>query len=126
VIGFEPGAARGAGAFHRLKVRVKGKGRAVSHRTGYSETAAASRSNLARRLTAGEAIAKEVSGGVLDLRVLAVPYRNELGRVSVPVVLEIDGRSLLDRPRSTLPEVWLCLTTPAASRTRSRSPQPST
>jgi hypothetical protein len=36
--------------------------------------------------------------------VLAVPYRNELGRVSVPVVLEIDGRSLLDRPEGgTLP-----------------------
>lgn len=98
VLGFEPGPARGAGAFHRLKVRVKGKGRTVAHRTGYTETPGAARSGLARLLTAGEAIAKEASGGALDVRALAVPYRNELGRVGVPVVLEIDGRSLLDRP----------------------------
>src|SRR5262249_10169429 len=37
ILAFEPLGGRGQGRFHRLKVRVEGKGLTVSHRRGYFE-----------------------------------------------------------------------------------------
>lgn len=96
VLAIEP-VAKGPGKFHRLKVRVKGQGLEVSHRTGYlePETATATVDAQTRRMQAAEAIAKGITGGEIDVRALAVPYRDAQGRVSLPVVLEVDGSSLL-------------------------------
>jgi hypothetical protein len=95
VLALEP-VAKGPGKFHRLKVRVKGRGLEVSHRTGYQEPAATAAVDPgARRLQAAEAIAKGLSGGEIDVRAVAVPYRDAQGRLSLPVVLEVDGQSLL-------------------------------
>jgi VWFA-related protein len=96
VLAIEP-AAKGPGKFHRLKVRVKGRGLEVSHRTGYVEPSAASVAVDAatRRMQAAEAIAKGINGGEIDVTVVAVPYRDAQGRVTLPVVLEVDGGSLL-------------------------------
>ncbi len=98
LLAFEPRQAKGAGAFHRLKVRVKGKGMSVSHRSGYFERQPFTQhTELAKRFEAAEVIAKGVTGGEIDVRALAVPYRAPGGRITLPVVLEVDGKSLLAR-----------------------------
>jgi len=102
LLAFEPSAARGPGHFHKLRVRVKGKGRAVSYRTGYFERSAYSeRPAMARKFEAAEIIAKGLTGGDLDLRVLAVPYHSLEGRVTLPVVLEVSGQTLLSPKAAT-------------------------
>lgn len=103
VLAFEPEAPKGPGKYHKLKVRLKGKGYKVSHRVGYTERSAESSPAL-RRLDAAEAIAKGLSGGAIAIEALALPYRNAEGRVSVPVILQVGGKSLLDRgPGAVLP-----------------------
>jgi VWFA-related protein len=95
VLAIEP-VAKGPGKFHRLKVRVKGRGLDVSHRTGYLEpTAATTVDASAGRMQAAEAIAKGLTGGELDVRAVAVPYRDAQGRVALPVVIEVEGEGLL-------------------------------
>jgi VWFA-related protein len=96
VLAIEPWRRR-PGRFHRLQVRVRAGGGTVSHRTGYIEAPAVRTADAAtRRLQAAEAIAKGLSGGDIALRAVAVPYRDADGRVTLPVVLEIDGATLLD------------------------------
>jgi VWFA-related protein len=95
VLAFEP-APRGPGKFHRLKVRVKTRGLDVGHRAGYLEPAAARVDDpMLRRMQAAEAIAKGLSGGDLDVRLVAVPYRDAQGRLTLPVVVEVDGGRLI-------------------------------
>jgi len=103
VLAFEPDAAKGPGKFHKLKVRLKGRGQKVSYRIGYTE-AAPDASPALRRMEAAEAIAKGMTGGPIAIEALALPYRNADGKVSVPVLLQIDGPSLLERgPGAALP-----------------------
>ena len=47
-------------------------------------------------LQAAEAIAKGLSGGPIALGAVAVPYRNAKGGLSLPVILQIDGRTLAE------------------------------
>lgn len=96
VLAIEP-VSKGPGKFHRLKVRVKGRGLDVSHRTGYVEPApiTALADAQTRRMQAAEAIAKGITGGDIDVRVVAVPYRDAQGKLTLPVVLEVDGASLI-------------------------------
>jgi VWFA-related protein len=99
VLAFEPPDARGAGKFHKLKVKVRGKGLHLSHRSGYFERPPfAERTQMARQFEAAEVIAKGITGGELDVRAMAVPYRSDSGRVTLPVILEVDGTSLLGDP----------------------------
>jgi VWFA-related protein len=96
LLAFEPQAARGPGRHHKLSVRLRKKGLRVSHRSGYFEREAfAQRPALARQFEAAEVIAKGVTGGEIGLRAMAVPYRDTAGRLTLPVVLELDGESLL-------------------------------
>jgi hypothetical protein len=68
----------------------------ISHRSGYLEPDAARAVDpQTRRLRSAEAIAKGISGGDLDVGVVALPYRDARGRLSLPVVVEVDGPSLL-------------------------------
>jgi VWFA-related protein len=97
VLAFEPvdpGSKRDR--LRKLKVRVLRPGLEVSHRRGYVLPGPKREVDpAARQLQAAEAIAKGLSGGPITLRAVAVPYRSARGRVSLPVVLEIDGRALL-------------------------------
>jgi hypothetical protein len=94
VLAIEP-VAKGPGKFHRLKVKVKGRGLEVSHRAGYLEPTAVNADAQTRRMQAAEAIAKGITGGEIVLNVVAVPYRDAQGKVTLPVVLEVDGGSLI-------------------------------
>lgn len=96
LLAFEPQGSKGPGHFHRLRVRVKGKGRDASHRSGYFERAPyKDRTPLARQFEAAEVIAKGAVKGEIEVRAMAVPYGSSGGKVTLPVVLEIDGESLL-------------------------------
>ena len=97
VLAFEPSdAGRKKGQQRKLEVRVKGEGLTVSHRAGYLlPDADKEKDPVNRRLQAAEAIAKGLSGGAIALRAVAVPYRSPTGRTLLPVVLELDGGTLL-------------------------------
>ena len=98
VLAFEPLDPKGKpDRLRRLKVRVRGDGLSVSHRRGY--VIADPRRELSpasAALQAAEAIAKGLSGGAIALGAVAVPYRNAKGRLSLPVILQIDGRALTE------------------------------
>jgi len=96
VLAFQPSAAVGGGKRpRRLEVRVRGRGLAVSHRAAYVAPSISTDGRTdAPEAAAREAIVKGLSGGGLGLEVVALPYRNRDGRLSVPTVLKIDGRSL--------------------------------
>jgi hypothetical protein len=103
LLAFEPQEKRGAGKFHKLKVKVRGKGDGVSHRAGYFERLdETARPALSRRFEAAEVIAKGVTGGPIDLRAIAVPYRTPGGAVAVPVVLETEPGALVAGPDGKL------------------------
>jgi hypothetical protein len=74
---------------------VKRPGLEVSHRAGYVIRDPKATPASVTQLQAAEVIAKGLSGGALRLQALAVPYRGLKGELSLPVVLEIDGESLL-------------------------------
>src|SRR6185295_6601482 len=96
LLAFEPGAQKGGGRFHKLKVKVRRKGLSVSHRSGYLEAMPfAQRAPLVRKLEAAQMIASGVRGGAISVQALAVPYREAQGRPAVAAVLEVDGKSLL-------------------------------
>lgn len=97
VLAFEPADTKGPGKFHKLKVKVRGAGE-VSHRAGFYETSPdLARNPLVQRFQAAEAVIKGVTGGEIGLRTVAVAYRTEDGRLTVPVALHVDGPSLLAR-----------------------------
>jgi VWFA-related protein len=102
VLAFEPQDLHGPGKFHKLKIKLHGKGFKVSHRSGYFERKPfEDQTPLAKRFEAAEIIAKGVTGGEIEVRALAVPYRNAAGRATLPVVLEMDGPSLLGKGKGS-------------------------
>jgi len=97
VLAFEPSdPGKKLDRLRKLKVRVKRDGLEVSHRRGYVLPDPKRAAPLAAgQLQAAEAITKGLSGGPIGLSALAVPYRDAKGRPALPVVLEVDGRTLL-------------------------------
>jgi len=97
VLAFEPlDPTKKLGRLRKLKVRVKRDGFEVSHRRGYViPDPKREAPRVAAQLQAAEAITKGLSGGPIALRAVAVPYRDSKGRSVLPVILEVDGRSLL-------------------------------
>jgi VWFA-related protein len=96
VVAFEPLDPKSKpDRLRRLKIRVRGDGLQVSHRRGYVIADPKREATPATAaLQAAEAIAKGISGGELALKAVSVPYRNGSGGVSLPVILEVDGRRL--------------------------------
>lgn len=98
VLAFEPVASKKKpGELHKLKIKVKRDGLDVSHRSGYTLPDPKLAAAPVRQLQAAEVIAKGLSGGSIGIEALAVPYRGSGGRVSLPVVLQVDGASLLGK-----------------------------
>ena len=96
VLAFEPAETKKkAGELRKLKVKVKRPGLQVSHRAGYTVPDPKAVPAATAQLQAAEVIAKGISGGALRLRAVAVPYRGPQGQVSLPVVLEIEGETLV-------------------------------
>jgi VWFA-related protein len=96
VLAFEPTETKKKpGELRKLKVKVKRPGLQVSHRAGYTIPDAKAATAATTQLQYAEVIAKGISGGALQLRAVAVPYRSPQGQVSLPVVLEIAGEALV-------------------------------
>jgi VWFA-related protein len=95
VIAFEaadPGAREGKP--RSLKVRVRRGGLSVSHRPTYAPPSPVKATDAAVRAQATEAISKGLSGGALRLHLATLPYRDQDGKTSVHVVLQVDGAAL--------------------------------
>ena len=112
LLAFEPGERSGAGRSHRIEVKARTKGLQVSHRTRTrSPRPIRCSPQMARRLQAGEAIAKGMSGGEIAMQMLALPYRTEAGILMIPVVAHVPAEALLggrSRPWAEARSVRLC------------------
>lgn len=101
VLTFEPQNLRFDGSFHRLRVRLKDgadtpRGARLSHRQGYYEPRPyAELHPLEKDLLAASAIATAQKASDLDVDVLAAAFRATEEWAYVPVILEVDGESLL-------------------------------
>jgi VWFA-related protein len=98
VVAFEPSdPAKKLDRLRKLKVRVKRDGLELSYRRGYVIPDPKREAPLvAAQLQVAEAITKGLSGGPIGLKAVALAYRDAKGRVSIPLVLEVDGRALLE------------------------------
>jgi VWFA-related protein len=98
VLAYQPEGLKLDGDFHRLRIELKGvpRGARVVHRPGfYAPQPFSERSAMEKRLEAADKILSGVDSGSFGTSVLAAPFRAEAGRAYVPVLIEIDGPSLL-------------------------------
>jgi len=109
VLSFQPEKVGDPETFHRLRVEVKNqpRGTRLVHRPGwYAPKPYAARSAVEKMLSAASQLLGGEEGGPIRTALLAAPFRGaaENGRAYVPVLLEIDGKSLLaGMPSGTLP-----------------------
>lgn len=96
LISFQPQVDRN-GAYHPIRIELKNAaGAKLSHRSGYyAPLPFGMRDPKARRFDTAEAIMSGREGGDLATTALALPFRGVAGKAYVPVVLGIDGPSLL-------------------------------
>jgi len=96
VLSFQP-EVKHDGKYHKLRVELKNPdGGRVVYRPGYfAPKPYGQRSAMEKLLqTAGEVVSGQ-EGGPVGLAVLAAPFKMPGGKAYVPVVIEIDGASLL-------------------------------
>ncbi|HYO16073.1 MAG TPA: VWA domain-containing protein [Thermoanaerobaculia bacterium] len=97
VLSYQP-EVRQDGSFHKVRVELKnaGRGARVVHRPGYyAPKPYNERTPLEKVLeTAGKVVGGQ-EGGPVATSVLAAPFQMPGGKAYVPVLLEIDGPSLL-------------------------------
>lgn len=99
ILAFEPDRLKRDGAYHRLKVRVKRdlpRGSQISHRAGYyAPRPFQDLHPLERTLLASDAIASAAPRRDVHLNVLAAPFRAAETSAYMPVIIEVEGKSLL-------------------------------
>lgn len=98
---FQPRGLALDGSFHRLRVRLVDapRGVRVDHRAGYYAPGGEEPpSSVERRLATAELLLGDEADTGLKLDVLAAAFPVRGGRAYVPVLLEIDGRTLLAGP----------------------------
>ena len=97
VLAVQPENLKRDGSFHKLKVELKnGKNGRVTHRQGFFAPKPAGQTNPMERLfsTASQIMSGEDSGPV-GASVMVAPFRAAGEVAYVPVVIEVDGPSLL-------------------------------
>lgn len=102
VLSFQPDDLKQDGSFHKLKVQLKNaRGARVVHRPGYYAPRPFKEQPPLQRLleTANTVMGEE--GGAIAAAVLAAPFAAGGDRAYVPVVLEINGASLLAGKQGT-------------------------
>lgn len=96
VLSYRPATQSKDGTYHALRVRARVKGVRVSARAGYYERHSfGALSPLQRRLAAADIIAHEIPVSEIAARVLAAAQPGEKGLAAVPVLVDVDGESLL-------------------------------
>ena len=94
ILGFQPAAGTKPGKFHNLKVKVKTPGAKVSYRAGYYEPNPTP-SALEAALSAGEILLNDVAFDAVRTNVIASPFPVKGQNPQVPVIVEINGQSLM-------------------------------
>ncbi len=98
VLAFEPQSFDEPGRSHKIEVRVSPEDAETSHRPEFTEPDPDKEPHpWTRRLRIAEIISKGLTGGPIHMSALAVPYRGADGDVTIHVVLDVDGKTLLDR-----------------------------
>ena len=102
ILSFQPSKIALDGKYHKLRVEVSGtRGARVSHRAGYyAPRPFAGLHPLEKSLLASDAIASAEPSNDIVMDVLAAPFRASSEMAYVPVIVEIDGGSLLVGHRS--------------------------
>jgi hypothetical protein len=96
LLAIQPEKLKRDGDYHRLKVKVAAKGVEVHHRPGYfAPKPFGEQSAMERRFATAGLVLGGKDGGAIDTSVLAAPFMVEGARAYVPVLLEIDGLSLM-------------------------------
>jgi hypothetical protein len=97
LLGFQPSELEPDGSFHHLKVRAKTeRGARVFHRKGYyAPRPFEDLHPFEKSLLAADAIASAAPQRDVGLNVLAAPFRANETASYVPVIIEVDGESLL-------------------------------
>ncbi|MFP5246128.1 MAG: VWA domain-containing protein [Thermoanaerobaculia bacterium] len=95
ILGFQT-SANASGKFHNLRVKLIGgpDGARVTHRQGYYEQSRATL-DLDRALTAGEILSNAIPVDDVRVRAFTAAFPHREGIAQAPVVLEIDGPTLL-------------------------------
>ncbi|HWM91762.1 MAG TPA: VWA domain-containing protein [Thermoanaerobaculia bacterium] len=102
VLAFQPEKLKLDGSYHKIRVELKNaKGMRLVHRPGYyAPRPYAERNPFERLLEAGSRVLSGEEAGPMGVSVLAAPFRpsgsSEGGTSYVPVVIEVDGPSLLE------------------------------
>jgi len=98
VLSFQPRDVAWDGSFHRLKVELKNqpRGARLFFRPGYyAPKPFAERSPLEKMLDAQTKVVGGDDLGGIDMAVLAAPFQVKGERAYVPVLVEVDGKTLL-------------------------------
>ena len=104
VLAFQPTKLNYDGKYHRLKVQLKDQPRGVRlvHRPGYYPPKPYElQSPMERRLTSAEQILDERQSGVVGTAVLAAAIEIPGEKAYVPVIVEVDGESLVGESKGT-------------------------
>jgi VWFA-related protein len=119
VLGFYPKDLENDGRFRKLRVRLRGgaaRGAKLSYRTGYYAPKPYGELHpLERSLLAAEALQTLAPRREIGLSMLSAVFRSGEAKAYVPVVLEIDGKSLLDGQKSGTMglEIYVYASTPS-------------
>lgn len=99
VLAFQPEKLKRDGAYHRLKVELKGpaaKGSRVVYRPGYyAPKSYAAMTPLEKLLETASQLTSGEERGSIAASVLAAPFRTAGEEAYVPVLIEVDGPGLL-------------------------------
>jgi len=96
VLSFDASRLKQDGSFHKIKVKPVGaaKGAKLTHRPGFYAPGGAKRPDQ-MRLALGQQLMAASEGGAIATNVLAMPFAMEDNNALVPVLMEIDGKSLI-------------------------------
>lgn len=101
LLSFQPSKPEFDGSFHKLRVKLKDVPKArVVHRPGYyAPKPYAQMAAVERQLDAADYLMSGEDSGDLDAAALATPVPGSGGKAYVPLLIEINGKSLLaDQP----------------------------
>jgi VWFA-related protein len=99
VLSFQPESLKKDGSFHKLRVELKNapRGARVIHRPGYyAPRPFGSRTQLEKSLEAAQQVLSGKETGGVSTAVLAAPFAVGADKAYVPVLIEIDGKSLTE------------------------------
>lgn len=106
VLSIQPKDLGKDGEYHRLKVKLKDgpKGARLAHRPGYFAPKPYTDMNAIERQMLGASAIMGPPGGAVETSVLATPFDAGTGSSYVPILVEVDGTSLMaNTEQSKLP-----------------------